>query len=78
MLRVLPRDPAPAESELPPFPVKDLTELEDKDEGEKRQLTIEYAKVLVERTMRKMQREKLEHNDMPYVRVSVQPVYTGV
>jgi hypothetical protein len=78
MLRVLPRKPQPAEDQLPKLPVDNLEELNKMDDDEKRQKTIEYARVLVQRTMDKMQRQKLEHNGMPYVRVRVQPVYTGV
>ena len=78
MLRVLPRDPPPNEDDLPALPVNDLNELETLDEEKKRVVTMEYAKVLVQRTMQKMQRHKQEQNGMPYVRVRVQPVYTGI
>ena len=78
MLRVLPRKPQPTEDQLPRLPDDNLEELNKMDDDEKRQKTIEYARVLVQRTMDKMQRQKLEHNGMPYVRVRVQPVYTGV
>ena len=80
MLRVLPREPPPKETELPCLPSEGLEGLESGSEEERRRLTVEYAKVLVERSMQMMQRqeEQDERKGVPYVRVGVQPVYTGL
>ena len=80
MLRVLPRKPPPKETELPCLPSEGLEGLESGSEEERRRLTVKYAKVLVDRSMQMMQRqeEQDERKGVPYVRVGVQPVYTGL
>ena len=75
MLRVIPKDPLPNENTLPllpPLPTSDASE------ASRKEMLVDHAIGLIKRSMASMERVEDHHECVPFVRVAVQPVYTGV